>query len=190
MAHGEEVVELPAAPTPEADDESPAGAQRSEDVLKRGPATVDGEEPHHVACRDRNIDIADLDRIGGKVANYPSCFGEVLLRVPDQHRVDVDAEDDMSTLCQIAAKATSPAPCIEDAGVAGGEGVDKPGLPVDIFALLHEVAPPLGVILGVVRVCSDNFFPSGQAQNYSFGPLEVTSASVGMASTGISFGNA
>ena len=96
----------------------------------------------------------------------------------------------MATAKQLAADAAGATAGIEDGGVALHHGVDKPGLPVDIFALLHEVAPPLGVILGVVRVCSDNFFPSGHAQNYSFGPLEVTSASVGMASTGISFGNA
>ncbi len=160
---GEEVVERVAAARAEADDEPTLGRQVGLDPRQYVDARARCQEAHDVAGGEDQVErLRDADGRQveqGQVRDVPVSPGEVRLRVVDERRVDVGADDRVAQLREPTAHASGTAPGIEDPRPSRGHRVDHPRLAVQVLPFGRQPSPPCGVAVRVLRVGGDRTGP-------------------------------
>src|SRR5690606_23506709 len=86
----------------------------------------------------------------GEVLDHPGGAGEVLLGRGDEDRVDVDADDGVPPLGEVAPVAAGAAAGVEDPRPAGHHRVDEPRLTDEVGAGLRHLPEALDVPVRVL----------------------------------------
>ena len=116
-----------------------------------------GKERHHVAGTYRQVELPERPvRVTqleiGQVAYLPLRLGVVGAGHLDQMRVQIHPGHLVPALAQPAANASGAAAGIQNPAAPLGHGINQPGFPIDVFALLLKIPPALREILRMLGV--------------------------------------
>ena len=101
-------------------------------------------DPAVMAEFDRLRDVGGQLDVG-EVSHQVARAGEVLLCGVDQHRIQVDADDGVATLVQVAGVATRTTSGVQDGRTPRGQGIDQACFADQVGAGCGHVAEPLHV---------------------------------------------
>jgi len=131
--------------------------------IEDGPPRLRIEEGQDVARTDHGIEIrlqAHRPEVEfGEVGHEPGRAGMVLLGGGDQLPIDVDADDIVTSFCEVAPDATWPSPGVEHSGPTSDHGVDETCLASEIVARGGHRPKSFDVPRGVVRIPFGQFDP-------------------------------
>ena len=81
-----------------------------------------------------------------QIADVPFAIREIVLRMVNKHRVQIDSGDGVAAVNQWAAGTPGAAPSVENSCAAWAQRVDKTRLAVDVFAFCDKAFPARSVV--------------------------------------------
>jgi hypothetical protein len=161
---GREVLEGVAAVEPEADDEPSLLCEVVGEMREGRAALRSGEEGHHVARADLQVEplalpvlVAEVEL--GEVLHLPARAGMVGAGDLDEMGIQIHPDDVVPDPGEVAAQPAAAAARVEDPGAALGHGVEQPRLPDDVLPRGLDAAPALGIAPRVLGVAAQRSGP-------------------------------